>query len=81
MTTKQIVLSGRPTGKPVLENFKTENIELTEIKDNEVLLEAMYFSVDPYMRGRMNDAKSYAPPFEIGKPITGGIIAGFIRRL
>jgi NADPH:quinone reductase len=79
MTTKQIVLASRPKGIPVLENFKTKDFEVTEIKDNEVLLEAMYFSVDPYMRGRMNDAKSYVPPFEIGKPITGGVIAKVIR--
>lgn len=79
MTTKQIILASRPKGMPVLENFKTKDLELKEIMDNEVLLEAMCFSVDPYMRGRMNDAKSYAPPFEIGKPITGGVIAKVIK--
>ncbi|MGI8636121.1 MAG: hypothetical protein ACR2KZ_12035, partial [Segetibacter sp.] len=41
----------------------------------EVLLEGLYYSVDPYMRGRMNDAKSYVPPFEIGRPLSGTIIA------
>jgi NADPH-dependent curcumin reductase CurA len=79
MTTKQITLSSRPKGKPVLENFQTSNIELAEIKDKEILLEAMFWSVDPYMRGRMNDAKSYAPPFEIGKPIAGGVVAKVIK--
>jgi NADPH-dependent curcumin reductase CurA len=79
MTTKQIILAGRPKGIPVLENFETKDFELEEIKDNEVLLEAMFFSVDPYMRGRMNHAKSYAPPFEIGKPITGGVIAKVVK--
>ncbi len=79
MTTKQIVLASRPKGLPVLENFTTKDVELAEIKENEVVLEALYFSVDPYMRGRMNDAKSYAPPFEIGKPITGGVIAKVIK--
>ena len=79
MTTKQIVLSGRPKGMPIVENFETKNIDLPEIKDKEILLEAMYFSVDPYMRGRMNDAKSYTPPFEIGKPITGGVVAKVIK--
>jgi NADPH-dependent curcumin reductase CurA len=39
----------------------------------------MYFSVDPYMRGRMNDAKSYTPPFEIGKPISGGVVAKVLK--
>ncbi len=75
MTTKQIVLKSRPNGKTVMENFQTNDFELPEIKDKEVLLEAMFLSVDPYMRGRMNDAKSYVPPFEIGKPVTGGVIA------
>lgn len=79
MKTMQIILSGRPKGKPVLENFKIKNIALPEITDNEVLLEAIFLSVDPYMRGRMNDAKSYAPPFEIGKPITGGVVAKVIK--
>ena len=79
MNTKQIVLSGRPKGKPVLENFETKNVKLPELADKEIVVEAMYFSVDPYMRGRMNDAKSYAPPFELGKPITGGVIAKVIK--
>ncbi len=79
MKTKQIVLASRPKGIPVLENFTIKDFELAAIKDNEVLLEAMYFSVDPYMRGRMNDAKSYAPPFEVGKPITGGTVAKVIK--
>lgn len=79
MTTKQIILAGRPKGKPVLENFQTNNIELAEIKDQEILLEAMFLSVDPYMRGRMNDAKSYAPPYEIGQSITGGVVAKVLK--
>jgi NADPH-dependent curcumin reductase CurA len=78
-STKQIVLASRPKGVPVLGNFETKNIDLPEIQNNEILLEAMYLSVDPYMRGRMNDAKSYAPPFEIGKPITGGVIAKVLK--
>ena len=78
-STSQIILSSRPKGKPLLENFETKNIILPELSDKEILLEAMYFSVDPYMRGRMNDAKSYVPPFELGKPITGGVIAKVLK--
>lgn len=74
MTTKQIVLATRPKGVPEIENFRIENINLPEIKDGEILLTGMYYSVDPYMRGRMNDTKSYVPPFEIDKPISGGVI-------
>lgn len=78
-STKQIVLHSRPKGKPVLENFETKNIQLPELADKEILLDAMYFSVDPYMRGRMNDAESYTPPFELGKPIMGGVIAKVVK--
>ena len=62
-STKQIALSSRPKGKPALKNFETKNVELPELADKEIFLEAMYFSVDPYMRGRMNDGKSYVPSF------------------
>lgn len=79
MTTKQIVLASRPKGMPVLENFNTKDFGLGILKDNKVLLEAMYFSVDPYMRGRMNDAKSYTPPYQIGNPIAGGVVAKVLK--
>lgn len=74
MTTKQIVLASRPKGLPVTDDFRLEQVGLPEIKAGEILLKGLYYSVDPYMRGRMNDAKSYAPPFEIDKPIYGGVI-------
>ena len=75
MTTQQIVLASRPKGIPTAANFRFENIELPEIQEGEVLLTGMYYSVDPYMRGRMNDAKSYAAPFDIDKAIAGGVVA------
>ena len=74
METKQIVLASRPVGTPTLDNFRSENIELIDLKDGEILLEGLYYSVDPYMRGRMNDAKSYVPPFQIDQPMAGGVI-------
>ena len=79
MNTRQIVLASRPKGLPTEQNFRFENIELAEIQANEVLLEGMYYSVDPYMRGRMNDTKSYTPPFQIEKPIEGGVIARVVE--
>lgn len=79
MKTKQIVLASRPKGTPVKENFRFEEIELPEIKTGEVLLQGRYYSVDPYMRGRMNDVKSYAPPFEINEPIQGGVVAKVLQ--
>jgi NADPH:quinone reductase len=75
MKAKQIVLASRPKGAPTATNFKTEIVALLELKKGEVLLKPNYFSVDPYMRGRMNDAKSYAEPFQIDKPINGGVTA------
>lgn len=79
MKTQQIVLAARPAGTPTLDNFRSENIELPDLKEGEVLLEGMYYSVDPYMRGRMNDAKSYVPPFQIDQPMAGGVVAKVIE--
>ena len=73
---KTILLNNRPQGKPTTSNFEfvTEDTELT-IKDGEILLEAAYVSVDPYLRGRMSDAKSYVPPFQLNEPVQSGVIA------
>lgn len=59
MTTKQIVLASRPKGIPVLNNFRTENIELPQLQAGEVFLKGMYYSVDPYMGGRINEPGRY----------------------
>jgi NADPH:quinone reductase len=75
LKTKQIVLHTRPKGKPTLYDFKTTAIELPVLKQDEILLKGLYYSVDPYMRGRMNDAKSYVPPFKIDEPMEGGVVA------
>jgi hypothetical protein len=75
MTTKQIVLAARPNGTPLLNHFRFEDIELDALKQGEVLVQGMYYSVDPYMRGRMNEGKSYVPQFELNKAIEGGVLA------
>jgi NADPH:quinone reductase len=72
---KQILLKSRPTGMPVVENFTITEVPIPLLKEGELLVKAKYISVDPYMRGRMNEEESYIPPFEIGKPISGGVIA------
>ncbi|HLN73165.1 MAG: NADP-dependent oxidoreductase [Methylococcaceae bacterium] len=79
MKTKQIVLSARPQGFPTLNNFRLENVELPELQENEVLVEGLYYSVDPYMRGRMNDAKSYISTFQIDQPLSGGVVGKVIQ--
>ena len=76
---KQIVLASRPKGLPTKENFRTEEISLPDVKEGEVLLKGLFYSVDPYMRGRMNDAKSYVPPFEVDAPIVGGAVAEIVE--
>jgi len=75
MTSRQIIFASRPKGMPVPDNFSFEEYELPQINDGELLLQSVFISVDPYMRGRMNEAKSYVPPFEIGKPLMGGVVA------
>jgi NADPH-dependent curcumin reductase CurA len=79
MNVKQIVLASRPKGLPTKENFRTETVNLPGLQDGEVLVKGLYFSVDPYMRGRMNDAKSYAPPFQVSAPVYGNAIAEIIE--
>jgi NADPH:quinone reductase len=75
MKTNQIVLASRPKGLPTLKNFRFEEVYLPSSKKGEILLKGMFYSVDPYMRGRMNDAKSYAAPFPLDQPIMGAVVA------
>lgn len=79
MKVTQIVLESRPLGTPSFDNFKFEEIELQPLRNSEILIQPIYISVDPYMRGRMNDVKSYVPPYELKKPITGGIVGRIIE--
>lgn len=72
---QSIILKKRPTGKPTTNDFEFVDGEMPKPNDNEVLLKTKYVSVDPYLRGRMRDEKSYIKPFEVGKPIASGIIA------
>jgi Putative NADP-dependent oxidoreductases len=72
---KVILLNKRPVGKPTLNDFKFNNDVIPVPLAGDMLLKTLYVSVDPYLRGRMNDSKSYVPSFEIGKPIQSGIIA------
>ncbi|WP_158979035.1 NADP-dependent oxidoreductase [Cellulophaga sp. L1A9] len=76
---KTIVLKQRPVGKPTVSDFEfTQSDKELVINDGELLLETSYVSVDPYLRGRMSDAKSYVPPFEVGKPMSSGVVAKVI---
>ncbi|MDN3715357.1 NADP-dependent oxidoreductase [Vibrio breoganii] len=76
MTTinRQLVLASRPVGAPTSGNFRLNTADLPIIKEGEVLLRSVYLSLDPYMRGRMSDAKSYADPVAIGEVMVGGTV-------
>jgi NADPH-dependent curcumin reductase len=77
MTTRarQIVLAARPKGRPELTDFRLEETAIPTPAGEQLLLEVQYLSLDPYMRGRMNDGKSYAKPLEIGEVMTGETVA------
>jgi NADPH-dependent curcumin reductase CurA len=73
--SRQVVLAARPKGLPQLTDFRVEAQPLPRPADGELLVRNIYMSVDPYMRGRMNDfRKSYVPPFELGQPLDGGAV-------
>ncbi|GET30900.1 NADP-dependent oxidoreductase [Prolixibacter sp. SD074] len=75
MQNRQIILKSRPAGRPTQDNFEIRPIEVPVPGDGELLLKSLYISVDPYMRGRMSDAKSYVEPFQVGEPMSGGAVA------
>ncbi|WP_162054784.1 NADP-dependent oxidoreductase [Pontibacter pamirensis] len=79
MQNKTILLGSRPKGMPAEDNFEFTQTDVAAIQEEEVLLKALYISVDPYMRGRMSDAKSYVAPYEVGKPIMGGVVAEVVE--
>ena len=72
--SREIRLAARPRGVPQPSDFELAEVELPDPGDGEVLIRNAYVSVDPYMRGRMNDAKSYVPPFQVGEPLSGGAV-------
>ncbi len=73
-TAHEIRLASRPQGWPTPDNFSLAEVELPDPADGQVLVRNAFMSVEPYMRGRMNDAKSYVPPFEIGKALSGAAV-------
>ncbi|KVW99872.1 NADP-dependent oxidoreductase [Shewanella frigidimarina] len=72
---RRIVLASRPQGEPVANNFRLETVNKPVPAEGEVLLRAVYLSLDPYMRGRMNDAKSYADPVAIDDVMVGASVS------
>jgi len=76
---KTILLESRPVGKPKLSDFKITTDEKPHPESGEIILKSTYISVDPYLRGRMSDVKSYAAPFQIHQPISSGIVAEVVE--
>ncbi|MFC4605629.1 NADP-dependent oxidoreductase [Rhodococcus kronopolitis] len=75
----RVVLASRPVGEPVLSDFRVESVPVPEVSSGQLLLRTRYLSLDPYMRGRMSDAKSYAEPMAVGDVMVGGTVCDVIE--
>jgi hypothetical protein len=74
MKSLQVRLAKRPTGEPTAENFDIGEVELPALGDGQLLVRIIWLSLDPYMRGRMDDSRSYAKPVGIGEVMQGGTV-------
>jgi len=77
--SREIRLASRPSGIPTMSNFTLAQTTLEALRHQQVLVRNLYMSVDPYMRGRMNDRESYLPPFALGKVLEGGAVGEVIE--
>jgi NADPH-dependent curcumin reductase CurA len=80
MTSKalEVRLASRPKGWPTDENFEIAEVDVPTPAEGQILVRNVFMSVDPYMRGRMNDVKSYVPPFQVGQPLEGGAVGEIV---
>ena len=72
-------LKSRPDGMPTADNFELKEFDLPPLGDGMIRVRNRWLSVDPYMRGRMNDVKSYVPPFQLGEPLEGGAVGEVVE--
>lgn len=79
MQNKEIRLRSRPAAMPTLDNFNIVDANVPEPADGEVLVRTLYISVDPYLRGRMREGRSYVPPFEVGQVIESGPVGEVVQ--
>jgi NADPH-dependent curcumin reductase CurA len=79
ITSREIRLASHPKGVPTAANFTLTRTELARLQDQQVLVRNLYMSVDPYMRIRMKEGKSYMPPFELGKPLEGAALGEVVQ--
>jgi NADPH-dependent curcumin reductase CurA len=78
-SAREIHLASRPNGWPTLDNFAVVEREVPSVQSGQALVHNQYLSVDPYMRGRMNDVKSYVPPFSVGEVMDGGAVGTVVE--
>ncbi|MEO9102519.1 MAG: NADP-dependent oxidoreductase [Burkholderiaceae bacterium] len=78
-TNQQVVLDNRPKGEATASNFKLTSSETPALKDGQVLVKHHFLSLDPYMRGRMNESKNYAQPQPLGEPMIGGTVGEVVE--
>jgi NADPH-dependent curcumin reductase CurA len=79
MQSREIRLASRPTGLPSAANFSLATTDVPPLSDGQVLVRNLFMSVDPYMRGRMNAAKSYVAPFAVDQPLEGGAVGEVVE--
>ncbi len=78
-TNRRVLLKSRPEGPVTPDNFCFDEQSVTDPSDGQILVRNLYMSVDPYMRGRMNDVESYIPPFQIGQPLEAGVVGRVVK--
>ena len=78
-TSREVRLAKRPAGTPTADIFEIAAVEMREPAEGEVLVENLFMSVDPYMRGRMEERKSYVPPFNIGEVLNGSAVGRVVQ--
>jgi len=76
---RQIVLAKRPQGDVTADCFRSETVTLPALGDGQILVQQRFLSLDPYMRPRMTELRSYTPPFELDKPLTGGSVGEIVE--
>ncbi len=79
LINRRFILSQRPVGAPTSASFRLEQVEVPPLESGQILLRTVYLSLDPYMRGRMSDAPSYAPPLEVGAVMVGGTVSRVVE--
>src|SRR2546422_3340396 len=79
MTNRRVLLKSRPVGEPKPADFEIVDAPVPTVGDEEILCRTIYLSLDPYMRGRMNDVKSYTAPVELGAPMVGGTVSEVVE--